>query len=642
MSIQSILLRRANKIMVSGTRAKGVKTLTTAEVATFNLNLQSIGYTLSAQAIEALQRVSHLAANGLLEEIVSTLKELKGVRAYRPMYPNFPQQVIDASDAELYINAIIHYFSFAMVDLTGDQAKIWLPKYDKAVRATLNDRVHLQVINVMTEKDVEDLATRIATSNTSISATDKADLKVFYDAGYLGFPAVVPNKENLAVITTIFWTGIVASSLFHYFKTATDVLRLATALSDGDVSLAEDSKFRSFNRHERRQLLSMLEQIDNKEEDMLRFPARWIRLGERLHPGDYAKALPTTYTAFAKLRNNAKIVTFRSQVEQAIRDRRILDAIKLLKQRPGEFARRIDHLLRLSAPGKIMQVATGFLEVANKVSTPVLLQALTHFQHRQDEEPMRVVFPKGNVAKVMTLDKQLPMVPHSITGFLELGITSVLVDRFSALPSLGKVYVDELLRDHLVPFSQRSASKALRTLVRGSKLPFGEDKDTVRFFIWWKQPENDRVDLDLSAVLYDENWKHTVEIAFYNLRNGFARHSGDITSAPNGASEFIDVDIPQAIDNGVRYVVMSVHGFTEQNFCDLPECFAGAMLRDKPQSGEIYDPRTVENKVDVSMAARSGVPMIIDLVDRKMIWVDAAIKATPGYGSSVANTRGSI
>lgn len=191
----------------------------------------------------------------------------------------------------------------------------------------------------------------------------------------------------------------------------------------------------------------------------------------------------------------------------------------------------------------------------------------------------------------------------------------------------------------------------MRTLVRGSKLAFGDDKNTVRFFIWWKEVEGDswnsRVDLDLSASAYSDRWSNKGAVTFYNLRESYAVHSGDITSAPNGAAEFIDVDINKAVSAGVRYIVMTVHGYTDQNFCDLPECFAGFMLREKPNSGEVFDPRTVEDKADISMAARSGVPMIIDLVDRKVIWCDAALKTNRydsywSSGNTVASTRGSI
>jgi len=131
-------------------------------------------------------------------------------------------------------------------------------------------------------------------------------------------------------------------------------------------------------------------------------------------------------------------------------------------------------------------------------------------------------------------------------------------------------------------------------------------------------------------------------ITYYGLRNGFACHSGDITSAPRGASEFIDIDIGKAVRHRVHYLLMNVNGFTLQDFCDLPECFAGWMLRDKPQSGEVYDPRTIEDKADLAMKARAGVPLIADLKERKVIWCDCVMPVRKGYSVNVYNNRSTI
>ena len=42
-----------------------------------------------------------------------------------------------------------------------------------------------------------------------------------------------------------------------------------------------------------------------------------------------------------------------------------------------------------------------------------------------------------------------------------------------------------------------------------------------------------------------------------------------------------------------RYVVTSINSFTEQPYCDLPECFAGWMARADTASGEVFEPRSV-------------------------------------------------
>ena len=71
---------------------------------------------------------------------------MKGVKDYQPTYPNFPKQVMDASEAELYLNAIVQYFHDWVADVTGDLSISWKPHYDKEARSKLKDQVTLTVV----------------------------------------------------------------------------------------------------------------------------------------------------------------------------------------------------------------------------------------------------------------------------------------------------------------------------------------------------------------------------------------------------------------------------------------------------------------------------------------------------------------
>ena len=78
----------------------------------------------------------------------------------------------------------------------------------------------------------------------------------------------------------------------------------------------------------------------------------------------------------------------------------VAGALRTLMTRPGELARRLDHLLRRD-PAQTANTLDTFRAIASGVSTPVLLQVLGHFDHRSIAQPVRPVFPKGNAAKVI-------------------------------------------------------------------------------------------------------------------------------------------------------------------------------------------------------------------------------------------------
>lgn len=266
---------------------------------------------------------------------------------------------------------------------------------------------------------------------------------------------------------------------------------------------------------------------------------------------------------------------------------------------------------------------------------------MTHFKYRPYANELRLFFPKGNVAKAFSSpDTRPPVAPDACAAVVEV-CEQTLLDRFAKLSALGNVYLDPQLQNYMVPFSQRSASKSLRTLVRGSKLamPAGE---TIRFFLWWKEGVIDgkstgRTDIDLSAVLYDDAWNYKEHISYTNLRSARykAAHSGDIVTAPHGACEFIDIDIPSVLQYGGRYIVATLHSFTGQAYSELPECFAGWMMRQHPKSGEVFDPATVVDRLDLTANTQIAIPAILDLAERTVIWCDLALTRNPQFYNNV-------
>ena len=149
-----------------------------------------------------------------------------------------------------------------------------------------------------------------------------------------------------------------------------------------------------------------------------------------------------------------------------------------------------------------------------------------------------------------------------------------------------------------------------------------------------------RTDIDLSAVIYGPKFNFISTIAYYNLKDFGGHHSGDIVDAPNGAAEFIDIDISRTISAGGRYVVMSINSFTQQPYCDLPECFAGWMSRTKANSGEVFEARTVKDRVDVASNTRICIPAIFDLIEGNVIWADIALRNAPSWNNVKTNLSG--
>lgn len=611
-------------------------------------NFEELGYRCSLQLLKMLENSNIDDLINFYKAIVPVLQKVRGGhKSFNPMYPNFPKQVMEFSDAQLYNNAIKHYYASFISDLVDNTEIVWSPETDeKEKRAKMDECVKklskLTMLDVGSEDDFNNIFTQLVASNSSLSESDKEIVKWFCENRQVEslLPGKISQKETIAMLAG--WLNM-PSYLIKYFKTATDVLRLAVVLSGGDVSLAAPTKFIKFKRNIRKFILNAFEQCSVLTEDMLRRIEQFKRLGEIIHPGEYKERYPKTFEAFQVLRNKTKFETFYSKVEKCLIVGDSTGAADLLSTRPGEFARRLDHVIRLNGKETFEKkeiLIDKFLKVAPQVATPLLVQVFNHFHYRQ-HNALRAFFPKGAVAKVQLSEDGLPQIDHTVNEVIAHHVRKILVKRFSKLPSLGKVYIDPKMFDQNIPFAMRSASKSLRTVARGSKFELPEGS-TIRMFLWWMNGE-DRTDVDLSAKIMNENFEPVADISYYSLRNESIQgyHSGDITNAPHGACEFIDLNIENTAKKG-RYVCMVLNSFTCQPYCDLPECFAGWMMRSKPNSGEVFEARTVQDKIDLSSNTTISMPVILDLHERKMIWMDLALKSHAAFANNTKTNSSNI
>lgn len=644
-SVFNIILRRKNRVFINDDDM--LKSLSAAVgeknkqiVATMNKNIEVFGYTMSEALFDKLVHMKAKNREVMYDALVNGLKEITGAdKVYNPMYPNFPESVMEKNDFELYFNAIVHYWSFGTL----------LPYEEKEERAPLFNTAKVKVLEAGSFGDLNDIFNNLCASKTSLSKSDVEDMIFILNSAKVALPNEIPFKENIACICRLLVdTGVDTDGSLcrKYIKTATDVLRLVTAMSDGDVSLAENTKFRNLKRSERRIIMNLLAGCGNAAEDMSRYAGRWIRVGEKLHPGEFVKNERYTKVvqAFGIIRNDGKVQSFAGRVDAAIASGNADAVVSLLKKRPGEFARRIDFLLRtFDKDADRKTVIMGFASVAKDVSSTVLLQVREHFINKLDgSDDMRVFFPKGNLARSCYIkNDKAETIPEDAMIMVIAVCENALVNIYGSRAFLGKVYIDKALRNYTVPFSLRSAGKTMTAVSRGSRIAIDDSVKIIRPFIWWTNTKNDIIDVDLSVAVFADNWDCLEHVSYSNLKSEkFGMyHSGDITNGGpvdgEGAAEFIDLDIDKALGAGARYAVFNVYNFSNELFSKMEHAAFGFMTRENMESGEIFESSTVKQRMDLSSATTTCIPVIFDLKERVFIWCDMALTADhvrAGYG----------
>jgi hypothetical protein len=538
----------------------------------------------------------------------------------------------------------------------------------------------------------------------AMSPVDVADLGVllgdFGDRVLPWLPARIAVRENVAhVFGALLKQCAPAATLAvarPHLVTATDVLRVIAAYSGADPSLqgqmqrrtvklpapdaAPDTLFGKLKailgagaqparevsirlkvhrfkvarlgRPLRRALVAHLESLrpDALIEDMLRHRSYWVWIGEHLHPHEYAKTCPNVARAFAVVRKKApdgtpapKFVGYYGALEAAARAGDAATMVSLLQTRPGELARRFDHVLRVAGDDQAARrlALAGFSAAAPKFSNPVLLTLRGLLPARARPLPVRVFWPKGQVVKgVSAPDTRAPLAPEVID---EAGraVEHELLRRFADKPRFDRCVIDDALRGIVVPFNERTASKAAVALPRGSRVALPAGK-VVRLFLHWCQPERGgrTTDIDLSIGFYDAAWQHVAVCSYYSLRldddkgRPIARSSGDLRSAPfpDGASEFVDLHRQHALDRGLRYAVMVVNNYAGMSFDQLERGFAGMMLRED-LGGAHFDPRTVELKFDLQGKNGVFMPLVLDIAEAQIHWLDVYSKGALAFNN---------
>lgn len=581
----------------------------------------------------------------LFESIDSSLESITGkkmVRNARIFYNTFPE--VDYSLFEQRILAIIHYFS---------HGTFYPSNFNKAdVKKTRIDSFskykELSFISYQNMMDYTQGVILCAKNSLPVDDLEfvKNMTKYAFDNLYPKWEMVnfeltkcLPNitcKETLATYIGVILPFVRSASVDTRVKlTVTDILRIATAISGGDVSLAANTKFK-LNKPIRRGLCELLKGTNLKKEDLLLHKNKWIKLFHNLHIGDYGQDL---FDFARSIRENEKIDTYGSKLEflilafsQKKSRHNLYSMLNHMATRPSIFVRNIGRLAKIiSDYGNIVPKSTKdkfMLEICNTlekiihdVPNRVLYQFLT-FINSTDVE-CRVFFPKGMTTKYFIKKDENYKFPFILTVYdFERIVFDELRKRWSMLTPLGNVYINNELDRCTINNGLRNVTPGKQVVSRGCKVPF-ECKDTLRMFLYWIG-----YDLDLAASFLNDKFQIVNECSFRQTAARYAQHSGDITyaPAPEGASEYIDIDLNAARKSGIRYIAMHIFVYNGSSFDEMEKCCVGWMQRSDPKYNNVYEPSTVKQYIDLNSKSKSYMPVVFDLLEQTVCYVDMNMK----------------
>ncbi len=614
--------------------------------------LLDVGFSASRALLEHVGGLATGPALDLASTVVSAVRELVGDHVQHNAYfIGFPDDVPDtiefwverlraavlagggtATDARLRAEV-----TSGGVDLLGlpgygtyqhTYADL-LAAHDELVAAA-GDRLTVLHLGDTAEVEAQRLYLALAGSATPLGEADLAILTELAVACADGEqPAEIPVRENRAVLNGV---RLVLGRPLTAVDTTTDVLRLACQVSGGDPSLATPTRFRAFRRRERRILLAALDEVvgahPGKLGDVARHAEPWKRLGERLHPHEYGR-WPHAQDVFAVARGEREVRSIAGRAEAAVRAGAVEQAAAVLTAAPGLLLRSADRLLRLAPASErdaVLEAVTGALHSA---SGRVLCSLREHVGNRLTPASVRMYTNRSRRSWVGP-DTRPPLPAELVAG-----LTSLLDREITArLPEPEHpLLVDPEVLDVALPLTGTAAQGGFAVLPRGSRRSV--PGDLLRFFTYWRQAGR-RTDHDLSVLLLDDEFRATGQVSWTNYHHDGVVHSGDVTEAEDGATEFIDV--PLELDG--HYVVPQVHVYAGESFDEVAESMFGYQTRDRDQRGAPFDARTVRSRSELRGQGRVALPVVFakDTGGWQAIWLHLYLRGRPNLNRVEDNT----
>lgn len=438
-------------------------------------------------------------------------------------------------------------------------------------------------------------------------------------------------RENRTLLFELLW-ALDRKRVPSTGATPDDLLRLFARLTGGDLSLAAPVTFPRLSRADRRIVVNTLE-ASNRLGDVCRRRGLWLAIDRGLHVGEFRA--PRVRETFARLRDSRHDRTsFPSRFERLLAADQTAAVRLAAAEAPGLLGRGLRRLAALAAGQEQRAALVGALTgAAERIPLRVLLAAGAQLADNGHTYP-RVVFGKDGSSLPIVRRPGHLAVPADFRKEL-LGALDAAVDaRIAAKGDWygDTVHVEPGLDRLLLPDQLRATAPGLVQVERGSRLPVGEAK-VVRLFIHWREAD-ETSDLDLSCIALDASFGIVDQVSWTNLGNRVMTHSGDLTSAAEGAEEFLDIDLAKAArvgrKRGWRYLVPVVFRYAGPTFEALPEAYTGWMLRhDATSKDRVFDPATVANAFALTGRKRYAVPMPLDLDTHEILYVDVYLNGPP-------------
>ena len=316
--------------------------------------------------------------------------------------------------------------------------------------------------------------------------------------------------------------------------------------------------------------------------------------------------------------HNSELLTFNGKVEKLLAsdDESVLE---LLKERPGEFRRRLVHVVDLF--GFKAAKAFGCDGVMSALTNGQLVSIRRHLD-TVNSHNFRIIPPRGNWNKLKIQEARF--VKPKIAASISKTIGEELKLR---MKKIGPKVLDESTEMIKLPSNDGEVS----SYARGTAFPIPENINFIRSASYWKHKNGRNTWFDNGWNFFDSNWKARGTICWNSSPSGFkspkaAAFSGDPCNSKTKdgqACQVIDLYLDRLETMGITYAVWNVLCYSHVPFASAEEVFASLEWGEDALKGKIFQPARAQLAFPLSGEQLTKYVCYIDIPNRKMVFMDA-------------------
>lgn len=411
-------------------------------------------------------------------------------------------------------------------------------------------------------------------------------------------------------------------------KEATDVLRLSLLISEQDIRFSV-AKFSNFPRNVRRALLSKLEESSNLMADVSERPHFFKKLFQKLHPGDFNNKYPNVKKAYHLIYND-NTYSYNARLENLIQDMD-LEALNVASERPGVLLRRLHELYGIFGKDVIPFIAQNIENYDNQQ-----LVKIRKYLETINDRSMLMFPPKGNWGRAKIYPNEKVKFKKEDLLSLQTIINNKIAERLTHELG-GGVNLDDKMSQVKIPTNDQEVG----SYGRGTEFDIPDDIKFIRTSSYWDISQGSFVDNTWNFT--DENF-NSLGVCCWNINKAISGNevmsvfSGDAVNQKTGqAAQLVDVYLDKLEEAGVRYAFWSILSYNNIPFSKFDDLHAGLQFGKNPTKGKLFEPSRITMSFELKGEAKTKFLAYIDVKKRKLVFMDANLKASISSGGSNQN-----